>query len=75
MDWTHSISGYGIWNEPALGETCVVPHASSYVGVERFHNLEMMARVLLNGNLRFRVPFDFNDLRVAKITHFATLAR
>jgi hypothetical protein len=44
------------------GGTCVVPHAWSYVGVERQCNLEMMARMLLNGDFMFCAAFDFNEL-------------
>src|SRR5258706_159661 len=40
-------------NEPAMGGTCVVPHALSYVGLERQCNFEMMARMLLNGDFMF----------------------
>src|SRR5258708_408926 len=57
------------------GGTCVVPHAWSYVGLERQCNLEMMARMLLNGDFMFCAAFDFNELRVAKIAHSTTLAR
>jgi hypothetical protein len=62
-------------NEPAMGGTCVVPHALSYVGLERQCNFEMMARMLLNGDFMFCAAFDFNELRVAKIAHSTTLAR
>jgi hypothetical protein len=62
-------------NEPAMGGTCVVPHALSYVGLERQCNLEMMARMLLDGDFMFCAAFDFNELRVAKIAHSTTLAR
>jgi hypothetical protein len=57
------------------GGTCVVPHALSYVGLERQCNFEMMARMLRNGNFMFCAAFDFNELRVAKIAHSTTLAR
>src|SRR6266478_3906574 len=57
------------------GGTCVVPHALSYVGLERQCNFEMMARMLLNGDFMFCAAFDFNELRVAKIAHSTTLAR
>src|SRR6266404_1977474 len=57
------------------GGTCVVPHAWSYVGLERQCNLEMMARMLLTGDFMFCAAFDFNELRVAKIAHSTTLAR
>jgi hypothetical protein len=30
------------------------------------HNLNVMARTLLNGDLRFRASCDFEQLRVAK---------
>ena len=47
-------------NEPAMGGTCVVPHALSYVGLERQCNFEMMARMLLKGDFMFCAAFDFN---------------
>jgi hypothetical protein len=62
-------------NEPAMGERCVVPHALSYVGLERQCNFEMMARMLLDGNFMFCAAFDFNELGVAKRAHSTTLAR
>ena len=45
------------------------------VGLERMHNLDVMARSLLIGDLRFRALCDFNELCVAEIAHSATLAR
>jgi hypothetical protein len=54
---------------------CAVPHALSYVGLERQCNFEMMARMLLKGDFMFCAAFDFNQLRVAKIAHSTTLAR
>jgi hypothetical protein len=43
--------------------------------LERMHNLDDMARLLLNGDLGFRGLCDFNELCVAEIAHSATLAR
>ena len=57
-----------------MGERIGVPQALTYVGLERPHNFGLMARMLLNGDLSFRVTCDFNELRVAKIAHSATLA-
>jgi hypothetical protein len=44
------------------------------VGLESVHNFDVMAQMLLNGDLMFSIPRDFNELRVAKIAHFATPA-
>jgi hypothetical protein len=52
-----------------------VPQALSYVELERLHNLEVMARMLRNGDLGFRDTCDFNELHVAKRAHSTTLAR
>jgi hypothetical protein len=57
------------------GGTCGVPQALRYVGFEWLHNFKVTARMLLNGDLRFRAPCDFNELRVAKMTHSTTPAR
>jgi hypothetical protein len=57
------------------GGTYAVWQALSYVGLGRLHNFEMTARMLLNGDLMFRVSCNFNELRVAKIAHSTTLAR
>jgi hypothetical protein len=40
------------------------------VGLERMHNLDVTARLLLNGDLRFRALCDFNELRVANALEF-----
>ena len=37
-----------------MGERIGVPQALTYVGLERPHNFGLMARMLLNGDLRFR---------------------
>ncbi len=39
------------------------------IGLEYVHNLNVMARVLLNWDLRFRLMCDFKELRVAKTAH------
>jgi hypothetical protein len=49
------------------GGTCGVPQALSYVGLERQYNFKVTARMLLNGDLRFRASCNFNALRVAKM--------
>jgi hypothetical protein len=49
------------------GEACEVRQALSYVSLGRLHNFEATARLLLNGDLRFRATCDFNRLRVAKL--------
>jgi len=43
-------------------------------GRQRGHNFNDLARVLLNGDLMFRLVSDFKELRVAKIAHSTTLA-
>jgi hypothetical protein len=43
-------------------------------GRQRGHNFNDVARVLLNGDLMFRLVSDFKELRVAKIAHPTTLA-
>jgi hypothetical protein len=43
-------------------------------GRPRGHNFNDVARVLLNGDLMFRLVSDFKELRVAKIAHSTTLA-
>ena len=48
------------------GGTCAVLQALSYVGLERLHNFEVMARTLLNGDLRFRPTCDFNCVTTAR---------
>jgi hypothetical protein len=45
------------------------------VGLERVHNLNGTARILLYGDLSFLLMCDFNELRVAKIAHSTTPAR
>ena len=47
---------------------------SNDVGLEWVYNFGVMARVLLNGDLRFRPTCDFNELRVAKIARSTTSA-
>jgi len=56
------------------GGPCATPLAATYVGLERSHNFEVTARMLLNGDLRFCTTCDFNELLVAKIAHSATVA-
>jgi len=54
------------------GGTCAGAAGVSYVGREHLHNLEMTARILLNGDLRFCLACDFKGLRVAKMSRAAT---
>jgi hypothetical protein len=58
-----------------MGGTYKVPRALSYVGLDRLDNFKVMARMLLNGDLRFSATCDFNELGVAEIAHATTLAR
>jgi hypothetical protein len=51
-----------------MGGCVLVPRTLSYAGRERLYNFEATARILLNGDLMFRAIFDFNELRVAKMT-------
>jgi hypothetical protein len=60
-------------NQPAMGER-VVCRDLSYVRLECLHNFEATARILQKGNLTFRTIFDFNELRVTKISQSTTLA-
>jgi hypothetical protein len=46
---------------------------STAVGLEYEHNLDVTARKLLNGDLSFRAPCDFEELGVAKISRATTL--
>ena len=48
---------------------------SSMAGsLERVHNFDVTARILLNGDFMFRAVCDCNELRVAKIARSATSA-
>jgi hypothetical protein len=44
------------------------------VSLEREYNLSVLARTLLMGEINFRLPCDFNELHVVKITHISTSA-
>jgi hypothetical protein len=44
------------------------------VGLEREHNLNVLARILLNGDLMFCPTCDLNELGVAKKPRFTTSA-
>jgi hypothetical protein len=44
------------------------------VSLEREYNFSDLARTLLMGEINFRLPCDFKELRVVKITHVATYA-
>jgi hypothetical protein len=57
-------------NEPAMGGTCVVPHASSYVGVERFHNLEMMPTPEAPTRIGQRPRLSASAVRTAAVSAF-----
>ena len=46
----------------------------SAAGLECMRNFDVMARMLLNGDLSFLALCDFNELRVAKIARSATPA-
>jgi hypothetical protein len=46
---------------------------STAVGLEHEHNLDVAARILLNGDLRFRAACDFKELGVAKMSRATTL--
>jgi len=48
---------------------------STAIGLERAHNFNDLARVLLNWDLTFRVICDFKELRVAKTAHSTTPTR
>jgi hypothetical protein len=52
--------------------TCAGAAGLSYVGLERLHNFELTARILLNGDLMFRLTCNFKELRVAKMSLAAT---
>ena len=64
--------GYGKLNGAANFGTKSI---STTVSLEREHNFDVMARILLNGDLRFRPICDFNELGVAKIARSTTSAR
>jgi hypothetical protein len=61
--------------ETAMGGHMRCRRAWSYVGLERLHNFEMAARMLLNGDFGFPAAWNFNKLRLAKMAHSTTLAR
>jgi hypothetical protein len=44
------------------------------VGLEREYNFFDLARTLLTGEINFRLPCDFKELRVVKITHVSMIA-
>jgi len=44
------------------------------VGLERKYNFSDLARTLLMGEINFRLPCDFKELCVVKITHISTSA-
>ena len=52
-----------------MGERCVVPRALSYASLERRHNFEVTARILLMGKFAFCPIHDFNELGTIKIAH------
>ena len=45
---------------------------STAVGLEHEHNLDVTARILLNGDLSFRALCNFKELGVAKISRATT---
>ena len=55
--------------ETAVRERVRMPQALSDFCLERLHNFEMSARVLLMGKFLFCSVSDFNDLPFAEISH------
>ena len=64
-------NGYG----DLAGRELKVRRLASAIRLEQGCNLNVPARMLLNGDFMFCAAFDFNELRVAKIAHSTTLAR
>ena len=56
------------YGDLSVAPAFAVRSSSTAVGLECLHNLDVMAWMLLNGDLSFRPTCDFKELGVAKIS-------